>query len=298
MTLPELAVKRPVATLMALISILVLGMIALLRLDLGFMPDQQEKNLFVVINYPNASPKAIERLVIKPLEDALASLNGLENMWSSSDSRGGRVGLNFGFDVDMDLARAEIHERIDRARDELPEDIEREQTDAQPIPASHVRRPIAEAKSIDRAVAMIEAASRPLTVIGAAANRQRTAELIALARPLNVTFHRAFDVSRDPVQALEDLIELSLDEWNRARLEGVVVGDFESTTDGLSGFFLQEEDSEADGDSDTSDWIFVFNDGFGAGVAMGDVVRVKGDVVEFFGFTQLDIFGSILKTRL
>ena len=50
------------------------------------------------------------------------------------------------------------------------------QTDAQPIPASHVRRPIAEAKSIDRAVAMIEAASRPLTVIGAAANRQRTAE--------------------------------------------------------------------------------------------------------------------------
>lgn len=59
---------------------------------------------------------------------------------------------------------------------ELPEDIEREQTDAEPIPASAVRRPIAEEKSIERAVAMIEAASRPLTVIGAAANRQRTAE--------------------------------------------------------------------------------------------------------------------------
>ena len=59
---------------------------------------------------------------------------------------------------------------------ELPEDIEREQTDARPIPASHVRRPIAEAKSIDRAVAMIEAATRPLIVIGAATNRQRTAE--------------------------------------------------------------------------------------------------------------------------
>ncbi|MEE8331864.1 MAG: ExeM/NucH family extracellular endonuclease [Acidimicrobiia bacterium] len=73
-----------------------------------------------------------------------------------------------------------------------------------------------------------------------------------------------------------------------AVVEGVVVGDFESTTDGLSGFFLQEEDSEADGDPDTSDGIFVFNDGFGAGVAMGDVVRVKGNVVEFFGFTEIN----------
>jgi HAE1 family hydrophobic/amphiphilic exporter-1 len=125
MTLPELAVKRPIATLMVLISILVLGLIALSRLELGFMPEQEEKNLFVVIQYPNASPKAIERLVVKPLEDALASVNGLEHMWSNADSRGGRVNLSFGFDVDMDLARAEIHERIDRTREDLPEDIER-----------------------------------------------------------------------------------------------------------------------------------------------------------------------------
>ncbi len=73
-----------------------------------------------------------------------------------------------------------------------------------------------------------------------------------------------------------------------AVIEGVVVGDFDSTTDGLSGFFLQEEDSEADGDPATSDGIFVFNDGFGADVAMGDVVRVKGNVVEFFGFTEIN----------
>jgi len=61
---------------------------------------------------------------------------------------------------------------------ELPEDIERELTDEQPIPASAVRRPTAEKKSIERAVAMIEAARHPLLVIGAAANRQRTAERV------------------------------------------------------------------------------------------------------------------------
>ncbi len=42
-------------------------------------------------------------------------------------------------------------------------------------------------------------------------DRDRTAELIALARPMNVTFHRAFDMCRDPRQALEDLVALSAD---------------------------------------------------------------------------------------
>ena len=42
-------------------------------------------------------------------------------------------------------------------------------------------------------------------------DRDRTAELIAIARPLPVTFHRAFDVSRDPFEALDTLIDLGVD---------------------------------------------------------------------------------------
>ncbi len=125
MTLPEIAVKRPIATLMALISLLVLGVIALTRLELAFMPEAERKNLFVVVNYQNASPKAIERMIVRPLEESLASLNGLEHMWSNSDHRGARVNLSFDFATNMDLARAEIRERIDRTRDELPDDLER-----------------------------------------------------------------------------------------------------------------------------------------------------------------------------
>ncbi|RLA05785.1 MAG: hypothetical protein DRQ47_00260 [Gammaproteobacteria bacterium] len=125
MTLPEIAVKRPIGTLMVLLSIFVLGIIALTRLELAFMPEAEQKNLFVVVNYPNASPKAIERMLVRPIEDALASMNGMEHMWSNSDNRGARINLNFEFNVDMDIARAEIHERLDRIKDELPDDLER-----------------------------------------------------------------------------------------------------------------------------------------------------------------------------
>jgi copper homeostasis protein len=42
-------------------------------------------------------------------------------------------------------------------------------------------------------------------------DRERVGKLVDLARPLNVTFHRAFDMARDPHQALADLIDLGLD---------------------------------------------------------------------------------------
>lgn len=42
-------------------------------------------------------------------------------------------------------------------------------------------------------------------------DKQRTRELVNLARPMGVTFHRAFDMTRDPWEALEDLIETGVD---------------------------------------------------------------------------------------
>ncbi len=69
-------------------------------------------------------------------------------------------------------------------------------------------------------------------------------------------------------------------------LEGVVVGDFQST-DQLKGYFLQEEDDQADADPATSEGIFVYDDSFVADVTVGDVVRVQGTVNEYSGLTQL-----------
>lgn len=71
----------------------------------------------------------------------------------------------------------------------------------------------------------------------------------------------------------------------RVRIEGVVVGDFEGSA-GLSGFFVQEEDSDADGDPATSEGIFVFNGG-AFQVDAGDRVRVEGLVSEFNDLTEL-----------
>ncbi|MCB1185183.1 efflux RND transporter permease subunit, partial [bacterium] len=121
MTLPELAIKRPVTTLMVLVSIIVLGLVALARLPLAFMPDIVEPELFVQLPYQNASPEQVERMIVRPVEDALGSVRGLKTMWSNSGSDGGRVRLGFAWSQNMYLARTEVWERIDRIRGELPD---------------------------------------------------------------------------------------------------------------------------------------------------------------------------------
>ena len=79
-----------------------------------------------------------------------------------------------------------------------------------------------------------------------------------------------------------------------ATIEGVVVGDFQAG-DGfptaeydndLSGYYVQEEDLDADIDPDTSEGVFVSDDD--NAVAVGDVVRVSGTVAESFGLTQIE----------
>ncbi|WP_308366231.1 ExeM/NucH family extracellular endonuclease [Microbulbifer sp. TB1203] len=74
----------------------------------------------------------------------------------------------------------------------------------------------------------------------------------------------------------------------RHEIEAVVVGDFQDTASGLGGFFLQEEDFDQDGLDTTSEGLFVYDSGFGVDVNVGDLVRVGGQVTEYFDFTELN----------
>ncbi len=81
---------------------------------------------------------------------------------------------------------------------------------------------------------------------------------------------------------------------DRVIIEGVVVGDHEGVAPALRGFFVQEEDDDADADLLTSEGIFVFNFD-NDDVSVSDVVRVEGTVSEFRGGTQLTDFVAVEK---
>jgi predicted extracellular nuclease len=80
-------------------------------------------------------------------------------------------------------------------------------------------------------------------------------------------------------------------------IEGIVVGDFQDDVGAngdLNGFFVQEEDADADTDPATSEGVFVFQGSNPVvDVAIGDHVRVEGSVSEYFGDTQITSFSGV-----
>jgi predicted extracellular nuclease len=79
---------------------------------------------------------------------------------------------------------------------------------------------------------------------------------------------------------------------SNVKVEAIVVGDYQGAMQ-LNGFFIQEEDLDADGDTNTSEGIFVYCDTCPVDVAVGDLVEVTGLAVEFFGMTQIDVTSPI-----
>jgi HAE1 family hydrophobic/amphiphilic exporter-1 len=122
-SLPRLAIGRPITTFMILVSIVVIGGIALPRLPLAFLPTLDIPYVGVEVPYPNSNPTQVEKTVARPLEEALATLPHVKKMTSSSDADSCRVEMEFRWGQDLDVVRMLVREKLDQVRPLLPRDV-------------------------------------------------------------------------------------------------------------------------------------------------------------------------------
>ncbi len=125
MTLAELSLKRPVTTIMFFVSMVAVGLIAAFRLPLEQFPAIDAPFLFVQIPYPGSTPAEIERNITRPVEEALATLPGIQRMNSTSDAEAAQVFLEFKWGQSVAIKAVQAREKIDAIRDELPSDVQR-----------------------------------------------------------------------------------------------------------------------------------------------------------------------------
>jgi hydrophobic/amphiphilic exporter-1 (mainly G- bacteria), HAE1 family len=122
----ELSLRRPVTTVMLFVSMCVVGLIASFRLPLEALPDVSAPFLFVQLPYAGSTPEEVERTVLRPVEEALATLTGVKRLRGEARADGANIFIEFSsWDRDIAIAAAEARERIDAIRDELPEDFQR-----------------------------------------------------------------------------------------------------------------------------------------------------------------------------
>ena len=126
MTIAELSLRRPVSAIMFFVSMVVIGLIAAFRLPLEQFPDLNAPFIAVELPYPGSTPDEVEQSLVRPVEEALSTLQGIKNLNSMSRADGGSVWIEFSdWDRDVEVLASEARERIDAIRDELPDDFQR-----------------------------------------------------------------------------------------------------------------------------------------------------------------------------
>jgi len=136
--LPEICIRRPVlATVMTLIMIII-GCVCYTYLAVRQYPQIEKPVVSVTTEYPGASPEIVETLVTKPLEAALAGIEGLDYMTSSSEAGLSRIDIHLRPERDLDDAASDVRDKLARVQAKMPEGsrrstIKKADSDASPI---------------------------------------------------------------------------------------------------------------------------------------------------------------------
>ena len=116
----RLALQRPVTTIMVALAVLAVGIISTKLLRLEAMPDITFPGMQVVIPFPGSTPEEMELLVVRPVEEALATLSGIEEIRATAGSDQAQFTVLFDWDRDPETAAFEVRTKIDSIRSQLP----------------------------------------------------------------------------------------------------------------------------------------------------------------------------------
>ncbi len=122
MNIASITIKRPVATVMVLLIVVVLGFLAIVSIPMDLMPEFELPVAMVMTSYSNSSPEEVESIVTETVESAIASVEGLDSMMSYSLEGQSIVVAQFNFDTDMNFATLDMREKVALVEDYLPEE--------------------------------------------------------------------------------------------------------------------------------------------------------------------------------
>lgn len=121
-TLIDAALSRARTMLTLLVMILIAGVITYVTIPKESSPDITIPIIYVSVGHQGISPVDAERLLVRPIEQELRSIEGVKEMTSVSSEGHASVTLEFSVGVDLDKAMADVRDAVDLAKPKLPED--------------------------------------------------------------------------------------------------------------------------------------------------------------------------------
>jgi HAE1 family hydrophobic/amphiphilic exporter-1 len=121
MALTRLAVYRPLAILMLILALVILGAYSYGLLPVDRFPKVDFPFVSIVTLYPGASPEDVERDIIKPIEDAVSGISGVRHITSNAREGVGIVSIEFYEDTNADQAAIDVDRRLATIKSGFPE---------------------------------------------------------------------------------------------------------------------------------------------------------------------------------
>lgn len=123
MTITELAIRRPTLIIVIFLALSLLGVFGYFQLRYELLPKVSPPWVMVSIVYPGASPSEVENSVTKPVEDVVASVEKLSNIYGYSYEGLSVISLEYKYSANADEAMQEVQRKINGALLTLPRDI-------------------------------------------------------------------------------------------------------------------------------------------------------------------------------
>ena len=120
MVISDFAIKRPMITIVTMVALVVFGLFALMRLQTDEFPDIQQPVVLTGIPYPGASPEGVEREILKPVEDAIKGISGVDQIFGTAYDGYAQIIVIFLFEKDVSQATQDIRDAISAIRADLP----------------------------------------------------------------------------------------------------------------------------------------------------------------------------------
>jgi hydrophobe/amphiphile efflux-1 (HAE1) family protein len=123
MWITRVSIQNPVFAVMVMVALCVLGIFSYSKLGVEQMPDISFPGAWMEVNYPGASPEAVEREVMKPIEEAVNSIAGVKRITSRSQEGRGDMSVEFALDADMGRAMQEVRDRVAAVQSSFPREV-------------------------------------------------------------------------------------------------------------------------------------------------------------------------------
>jgi HAE1 family hydrophobic/amphiphilic exporter-1 len=122
--LSDTSIKRPIFTAMIMLAIVVFGGVMYAKLSVDLFPKVDFPIVTITVVYPGADPETMESKIADPIEEAVNSLSGIDQLRSASLEGVAQVFVQFDLGVDLDTAAQDVRDRVASVVKDLPVGID------------------------------------------------------------------------------------------------------------------------------------------------------------------------------